>query len=180
MQVHNFLKQGLIAGTVLVIIEYVQKISYYQNSIPYDHNTEIMLWSYAAIVILAGMCYWSVVAARSEVNGRIKFGQAFFVSIYVAFIASIMVGGFYFLYARYIDPNEGERIVTYWTEKFRATKTDEATITERMKGMRVGYTATSQFLLGLKYLVYGLFISLVVAAFASRKQKMLEDEARNG
>ena len=174
MQIQDFLKQGLVAGTLIMIIEYVQKVSYYQNSVPYDHNTSIMMWSYLAILILAAVCYRAVVSARSEAGGSIRFGQAFFVSIYVAFVASIMVGGFYFLYARYIDPNEGERMVAYWTEKMRDAKNDEKTIEERMKGLRVGYTASSQFLLGMKYLVYGLFISLVVAAFASRKQKLTE------
>jgi len=175
MQVQDFLKQGLLAGTLIVVIEYVQKISYYQNGVPYDHNTAIMMWSYLAILILGATCYWAVVAARAESGGRIKFGQAFFVSIYVAFIASIMVGGFYFLYSRYIDPNEGERMVTYWTGQLRASKTDEKVIADRMNGLRLGYTASSQFLLGLKYLIYGLFISLIIAAFASRKQKIQED-----
>ena len=172
MQVQDYLKHGLIAGTLLVIAEYVQKVLYYQNDIPYNHGTALMLWSYLAIMILAGMCYWAVVVARHESNGTLKFGQAFFVSIYVVFIASIMVGGFYFLYAKYIDPSEVERMVTYWTDKMKSEKVSDADISEKMNRLRMGYSTSSQFLLGLKYLVYGLFISLVIAAFTTRKRKL--------
>ena len=97
VQAQDYLKQGLAAGTALVVIEYVQKVQYYQNSMPYDHSTAIMLWSYLAILVLAGITYWAVVEARNE-KGSLNFGQAFFVCIYVVFIASLMVGGFYYIY----------------------------------------------------------------------------------
>ena len=36
MQVTDYLKHGLVAGTLVVIAEYVQKIMYYQNDVPYN------------------------------------------------------------------------------------------------------------------------------------------------
>jgi hypothetical protein len=176
MQVQDYLKHGLVAGTLVVIAEYIQKVMYYQNDVPYNHSTGLMLWQYLAILILAGGSYWAVSEARRE-NPLLKFGQAFFVSIYVVFIASLLVGGFYFLYARYIDPTEVDRLVAYWSDKMKADKVNDADIRTKMDQFRMGYTASSQFLLGLKYLVYGLFTSLVIAAFTTRKRQMLEAQS---
>lgn len=177
MQVQDYLKHGLVAGALLVTAEYVQKIMYYQNDVPYNHTSALMIWSYVAILVLAGVCYWAVNDARREAKGNLKFGQAFFVSIYTVFIASLLVGGFYFVYAKYIDPTEVDRMIMYWTQRLKAERNTDADIADKMERMRLGYSTTSQFLLGLKYLVYGLFISLVIAAFTTRKRKMIANES---
>ena len=176
MQVQDYIKHGLVAGALLVIAEYIQKTLYYRNDVPYNHSSALMLWSYLAILILAAVAYWAVTEARRDVGGSIKFSQAFFVSIYVMFIASLLVGGFYFLYARYIDPTEADRMVAYWTDKMKADNVPDADIAKRMEQFRTGYSAGSQFMLGMKYLIYGLFVSLVIAAFTSRKRRMLNPQ----
>ena len=178
MQVQDYLKQAMAAGAALVIVEYVQKVNYYQNSLPQEHSGAIMMWSYVAILILAAASYWGMVEARKDLGGRIKFGQAFFVSIFVAFIASLLVGGFYFIYGKYIDPDEVNRMSKYWTEQMQSQKVDAKTIEERIAQLRLGYEGSSQFLLGMKYLIYGLFISLVVAAIGSRKRNVANTNAQ--
>ncbi|HZG01464.1 MAG TPA: DUF4199 domain-containing protein [Chitinophagales bacterium] len=168
MQVQDYLKQGLAAGAVLVCLEYLQKVKY-QNVSPYDADASSMLWAYAALLLLAALCYWAVVEARKDRKGIITFGQAFFVSIYVAFIASLLVGGFYFAYGKYIDPNEAERMAGYLRDELQGKRVDPATVEQRLTQLRSGYSAPMQFMLGMKYLIYGLFISLVIAAVSRRK-----------
>lgn len=164
MQYRDYLKYGLIAGTLLIIVKYILLVSI--ESV----NSQALLLDYAGLLGLAGVSYWAVATARASNGGAIPFKEAMLVSLFVSFVAAIMVGFFMMIYVKYIDPAYVEKIIEKSAAVLQRTKVPEEAISDHIQKTRAAYSPMSQFLSGSIVIVYGLFISLIIAAITSSKK----------
>jgi hypothetical protein len=167
MNALNFnIKYGLIAGTLLIIVKYI-----ILNSFEESKNTALIL-DYAGLIALGASSYMAVVEKRNRFNqGVISLGEAFMVSMYVTLVASVMVGAFLYVNAAIIDPARAERMVLKTETFMRDMKYSQEEITRAIENARVYYKPMTQMVMGVTVMIYGLFISIVVAAFAKRKKQ---------
>jgi|694.fasta_scaffold137365_2 hypothetical protein len=167
MNALNFnIKYGLLAGTLLIIVKYIILVSF-------EDVDELAVYiDYAGLIALAACAYLAVVEKRNQFNqGLITFGESFMICMYVTLIAAIMVAGFLYVYAAYIDPYRADRMVAE-TEKFmRNKKYKEEDIQKAIANARVYYKPMTQMVMGITVMLYGLFISLVVSAFTKRTKR---------
>ncbi len=166
MNALNFnIKYGLIAGTLLIIVKYITMTSFEE-----EKNTALIL-DYVGLIALGACSYLAVVEKRNQYNqGSITLGEAFMVSMYITLIAAVMVGGFLYVYAAMIDPARAERMVARTETFMREMKYSEEEIARALENARVYYKPMTQMVMGITVMIYGLFISVVVAAFAKRKK----------
>lgn len=164
MNALNFnIKYGLFAGTILIIVKYIILVSFNEVS-----QTAVMI-DYIGVIALAAACYMAVIEKRKNYNqGIITFGEAFMIGMYVSLIAAIMVGIFLYVNAAVIDPQRVERVISKTEEEMRGLNYSEEDIKKAIDNARIYYKPMSQLLMGTTVIIYGLFISLIVAAFTKK------------
>jgi len=154
---------------LLIVIKYILLVSFAEVS-----TTALML-DYAGLLALAGVSYWAIVSAvNTSATDGITLSQAFLVSMYVALVAAIMVGGFLYVYTKYLDPTHGDRMVLKTIEYMKVRKYSEAEIEKGIANAKTFYSPVSQFLSGVSVIVYGLFVSIVVAALARKTKRIVQ------
>ena len=148
---------------MLIIIKYMILVSLDEVSVT------AMMIDYLGLITLAGVCYLAVFNHREKVNeGKITFQDAFMICIYISFIAAILVGCFQFIYAKYIDPTRAERMVQKTIDYMKERKMSENDMKRAVENARAFYQPVSQFITGISVIIYGLFISLVIAALTKK------------
>lgn len=164
MNALNFnIKYGLFAGTILIIVKYIILVSFNEVS-----QTAVII-DYLGVIALALACYLAVQEKRKNYNkGSITFGEAFMIGMYVSLIAAIMVGLFLYINASVIDPERVTRVIKKTEEEMRGLNYSEEEIKKALDNARVYYKPMSQLMMGTTVIIYGLFISLLVAAFTKK------------
>jgi hypothetical protein len=163
------MKYGLLAGTILIVFKFIRFASFDEVSL-----TAILL-DYISLIGLAAVCYYAVYQYRENENhGLITLGNAFLLCMYISLIASIMIGGFHYIHAKYIDPSRSEKLIQKTVEYMKGKNFSETEMKQAIANARAYYTPMSQAISGVAVIIYGLFISLVVAAIAKREKKDLK------
>lgn len=166
MNALNFnMKYGLFAGTILIIVKYIILTSFNEVS------QLAVIIDYIGVIALAAACYMAVVEKRKKYNeGYITFGEAFMIGMYVSLIAAIMVGIFLYVNASVIDPLRVERVITQTEKEMLGLNYSREEINKAIENARIFYKPLTQMMMGTTIIIYGLFISLIIAAVLKKNK----------
>lgn len=165
------LTYGLISG-VLIATFTVCSIAYCYASKSFEGN---MLLGYAAMILAFSLVFVGVKNFRDkDGGGKISFGNAFKIGLYIALIASsIYVLAWLIDYYVFI-PDFLEKFSEYGLEKIKANGASQAEIASKAAEME-GYKKMYSNPLGVIFLTYmeilpvGLVVSLISALILKRK-----------
>jgi hypothetical protein len=167
------LKYGFYAGVALIIIKYILLTSFSEISMASSVIDYLL-----TMAVLAIASFMAFTAQRKENGGVTTFREVFFIAVYISFIAALFSGAFQFFYSKYIDPARAERMVNKTIEYMKSLNATDSEIKSAAANARIYYSPGSQFLSGVSTLIYGLFVSLIIALAAKkdiRNNKTVEE-----
>jgi hypothetical protein len=130
------------------------------------------IFDYIGIIIIAVGAYYAVRERKAEQGVAFTFGKAFFTAITTCFVIALLMGAFYYVYAKFVDPNQVERMVKKGMDIMTARKSTPQEMQRVEANIRTMYSPNGQFMSNSGVnMLYGLFVSLIIAAFTSRKRE---------
>lgn len=159
-------------GIILAIVNSVWMIIIYLLGL--SHSITGLALLFLSIIFSIIFCVISVKEDRNHGGGYITFGKAFLTGFLTLFIAGLIGGVFYFIYAKYIDPDYlrymSEELPVRMAEKFGAPPDQIEKMQEDIAGKEatLGAMEIMKQILGSAF--WSAIIALIVGAIMKRNK----------
>ena len=167
---HNTaIRHGLIIALILIL---VVSILYFAFSPQFLMDLG-EVFGYATMVIAMLLVYFGIKRYRDkELNGKISFGQAFGMGVYIAVIGSFLYGIFEGIF--YAATDFKEIYLEFYTDKVKNSGQSPEVIQQQLQEMQQQFAMwDSPFMMGLlmflTVFVIGVIIALASAAILRKK-----------
>lgn len=168
------IKYGIIAGIIVATFMLLSMPLMTEN--PTENYDLAEILGYVSILLSLSTVFIAIKTFRDKFNeGKVKFGKAFLIGIYITLIAGAIYSLTFLIYFNFIDNSFVEHYTNNQLEVINKMEVTEAVKTEKiaeMKHQMELYTnPLVMFLVSLfvEYFPVGLLVSLVAAAILKKK-----------
>jgi hypothetical protein len=150
-------RYGIITGIIMIIYTLILYFT--------DQFMNKMLASLSFLILIGGIIMAFREYKRQD-QGFMTYGQGLSLGMLTSVVAGVLVSIFQYIYMKFIDDTIMQRVMDNQMEEMEKMGMSEEEI-ERGMEMASKFTSTEMVLVSgpLSYLIGGLLISLVVAAF---------------